>query len=182
MSARHLTVSTVGVAPAIERLAREGLPLTLAVSLHAANDETRNELAPINRRYNLARLAKACETWIDVTGRRLSFEWALIDGVNDTDRALAELAAYAGPLGAHVNLIPLNPTPGYLVRGATPERVRAFRDGLLALGVNATVRNTRGRSIDAACGQLANVTRGKQGLRRDGSVTSVAVRARPLTR
>ena len=182
MSARHLTVSTVGVAPAIERLAREGLPLTLAVSLHAANDETRDDLAPINRRYTLARLATACETWTEVTGRRLSFEWALIDGVNDTDCALEELAAYAGSLGAHVNLIPLNPTPGYLVRGSTPERVRAFRDGLLGLGVNATVRNTRGRSIDAACGQLASVTRGKPGLRRDGSVTSVALRARPLTR
>lgn len=182
MSARHLTVSTVGVAPAIERLAREGLPLTLAVSLHAANDETRDELAPINRRYNLARLATACETWIEVTGRRLSFEWALIDGVNDTPRSLDELASYARPLDAHVNLIPLNPTPGYLVRGSTPERVRAFRDGLLARGVNATVRNTRGRSIDAACGQLANVTRGKQGLRRDGSVTSVAVRTKPSTR
>ncbi len=179
MSARHLTVSTVGVAPAIERLAREGLPLTLAVSLHAANDETRNDLAPINRRYDRARLARACETWIDETGRRLSFEWALIDGVNDTDRALDELAAYASPFAAHVNLIPLNPTPGYLVRGSTPERVRVFRDGLIARGINATVRNTRGRSIDAACGQLAAVTRGKRGLRRDGSVTTVAVRAKP---
>ena len=180
MSARHLTVSTVGVAPAIERLAGEGLPLTLAVSLHAANDEVRNDLAPINRRYDLARLGAACARWIEVTGRRLSFEWALIDGVNDTERALDELAAYARPLAAHVNLIPLNPTPGYLVRGSAPERVRAFRDGLIARGVNATVRNTRGRSIDAACGQLASVTRGKPGLRRDGSTTTVALRTRPL--
>jgi hypothetical protein len=85
LSARHLTVSTVGVAPAIERLAHEGLPLTLAVSLHAANDETRNELVPLNRRYPLERLRQACRTWIEVTGRRLSFEWALIDGVNDTE-------------------------------------------------------------------------------------------------
>jgi 23S rRNA (adenine2503-C2)-methyltransferase len=158
LSARHLTVSTVGVAPAIERLAREGLPLTLAVSLHAANDETRNELVPLNRRYPLERLREACEYWITTTSRRLSFEWALIDGVNDTDRAVVELVNYALPLGAHVNLIPLNPTPGYLVRGSTEKRVREFRDGLESSGVNVTVRNTRGRSIDAACGQLANVT------------------------
>lgn len=162
LSARHLTVSTVGVAPAIERLAKEGLPLTLAVSLHAANNETRNELVPLNRRYPLERLHEACEFWIETTSRRLSFEWALIDGVNDTDQALEELARYAAALRAHVNLIPLNPTPGYLVRGSTPERVRQFRDGLEAEGINVTVRNTRGRSIDAACGQLANVTNAKR--------------------
>ncbi|MDE3065231.1 MAG: 23S rRNA (adenine(2503)-C(2))-methyltransferase RlmN [Acidobacteriota bacterium] len=162
LSARRLTVSTVGVAPAIERLSREGLAVTLAVSLHAANDETRSSLVPLNRRYPLARLAEACATWCEATGRRLSFEWALIDGVNDTERAAEELSAYATPLRAHVNLIPLNPTPGYLVRGSTPERVREFRDRLVDLGVAATVRQTRGRSIDAACGQLAEVTRGRR--------------------
>jgi len=162
MSARHLTVSTVGVAPAIERLAHEGIPLTLAVSLHAANDETRNELVPLNRRYPLERLHQACSTWIEVTGRRLSFEWALIDGVNDTDQAMDELAAYANSLNAHVNLIPLNPTPGYLVLGSSARRVIEFRDGLQRRGVNVTVRNTRGRSIAAACGQLATVTNAKR--------------------
>lgn len=162
MSARNLTVSTVGVAPAIERLAQEGLPVTLAVSLHAANDDTRNELVPLNRRYPLARLYEACENWMATTSRRLSFEWALIDNVNDTDQALEELAEYAGALRAHVNLIPLNPTPGYLVMGSRPERVNAFRDGLERYGINVTVRNTRGRSIDAACGQLAAVTNGKK--------------------
>ncbi|MBW4076961.1 MAG: 23S rRNA (adenine(2503)-C(2))-methyltransferase RlmN [Acidobacteria bacterium] len=162
LSARHLTVSTVGVAPAIERLAREGMPLTLAVSLHAANDETRDQLVPLNRRYPLARLREACEFWLATTSRRLSFEWALIDGVNDTDQAIEELARYAYGLRAHVNLIPLNPTPGFLVRGSSPERVRQFRDGLAGHGVNVTVRNTRGRSIDAACGQLANVTNAKR--------------------
>ena len=164
LSARHLTVSTVGVAPAIEKLAHEGLPLTLAVSLHAANDEARSALVPINRRFPLARLAQACETWLATTSRRLSFEWALIDGVNDTERAAHELAQYATPLGAHVNLIPLNPTPGYLTRGSSPQRVRDFRDTLIELGVNATVRRTRGRSIDAACGQLAQVTNGRRRL------------------
>ena len=162
LSARHLTVSTVGVAPAIERLAREGLPLTLAVSLHAANNATRDSLVPLNRRYPLERLHQACVTWVATTSRRLSFEWALIDGVNDTDQAMDELARYADSLRAHVNLIPLNPTPGYLVRGSSPERVRRFRDGLELRGINVTVRNTRGRSIDAACGQLANVTNAKR--------------------
>ena len=158
LSARHLTVSTVGVAPAIERLAKEGLPLTLAVSLHAANNETRSELIPLNRRYPLERLHQACLNWIATTSRRLSFEWALIDGVNDTEQAMHELAHYARSLRAHVNLIPLNPTPGYLVLGSSTKRVHEFRDGLEALGINVTVRNTRGRSIDAACGQLASVT------------------------
>lgn len=170
LSARHLTVSTVGVAPAIERLADEGLPLTLAVSLHAANDATRDELVPLNRRYPLSRLYEACEKWLASTSRRLSFEWALIDGVNDTDQAMFELAHYARDLRAHVNLIPLNPTPGYLVRGSRPERVREFRDGLEELGINVTVRNTRGRSIDAACGQLAAVTNAHR--------SSVTLRAR----
>jgi 23S rRNA (adenine2503-C2)-methyltransferase len=162
LSARHLTVSTVGVAPAIERLSNEGLPLTLAVSLHAANDDTRNELVPLNRRYPLERLHRACATWSERTGRRLSFEWALIEGVNDTDRAMDELAAYAGDLNAHVNLIPLNPTPGYLVMGSSVRRVHEFRDGLIERGINTTVRNTRGRSIAAACGQLAQVTNPKR--------------------
>ena len=162
LSARNLTVSTVGIAPAIERLALEGLPLTLAISLHVANDAERDELIPINKRYNLERLYQACEVWRAETGRRISFEWALISGVNDTDQALYELAEYARPLGAHVNLIPLNPTPGYLVIGSPAARVRYFRDELEELGVNATVRRTRGRTIDAACGQLANVTNGKR--------------------
>lgn len=162
LSARNLTVSTVGIAPAIERLALEGLPLTLAISLHLANDAERDELIPINKRYNLERLYQACEVWRNETGRRISFEWALISGVNDTDQALYELAEYARPLGAHVNLIPLNPTPGFLVIGSPAARVRYFRDELEELGVNATVRRTRGRTIDAACGQLANVTNGKR--------------------
>ena len=162
LSARNLTVSTVGIAPAIERLALEGLPLTLAISLHVANDAERDELIPINKRYNLERLYQACEVWRAETGRRISFEWALISGVNDTDQALYELAEYARPLGAHVNLIPLNPTPGFLVIGSPAARVRYFRDELEELGVNATVRRTRGRTIDAACGQLANVTNGKR--------------------
>jgi 23S rRNA (adenine2503-C2)-methyltransferase len=154
LSARHLTVSTVGIIPGIRRLAAEALPVNLAVSLHAANDALRDELAPINRRYPLGPLAEACAAYLEAKGRRLSFEWALIDGVNDRRIDATELARYARPLGAHVNLIPLNPTPGYPVRGTPPDGVRAFRDRLVDLGVNATVRRNRGTSIDAACGQL----------------------------
>ncbi len=155
LSARHLTLSTVGMIPGIRRLAAETLPVNLAVSLHAANDALRDELVPINRRYPLAELASACADYVAASGRRLSIEWALIDGVNDRDSDAAELAAFARPLGAHVNLIPLNPTPGYPVVGSAPARVRLFRELLAARRVNATIRVTRGAEIDAACGQLA---------------------------
>jgi 23S rRNA (adenine2503-C2)-methyltransferase len=155
LSARHLTLSTVGVVPGIRRLARESLPVNLAVSLHAANDRLRNSLVPLNRRYPLDMLMEACRQYLTAKGRRLSFEWALIAGINDRAQDATELAALARPLGAHVNLIPLNPTPGYPVRGTAPAHVRNFRDQLVALGVNATVRRNRGTDIDAACGQLA---------------------------
>jgi 23S rRNA (adenine2503-C2)-methyltransferase len=155
LSARHLTVSTVGLVPGIKRLATERLPVNLAVSLHAANDGLRDELVPINRRYPLAALVEACEAYVAAKGRRLSIEWALIDGVNDRPTDAGELAAIARRLRAHVNLIPLNPTPGWSTRGTAPAGVRGFRDRLVDLGVNATVRQNRGTDIDAACGQLA---------------------------
>jgi 23S rRNA (adenine2503-C2)-methyltransferase len=154
ISARHLTLSTVGIVPGIRRLADEDLPVNLAVSLHAANDALRDELVPINRRYPLAALVDACERYLASTRRRLSFEWALIDGVNDRASDARELAEIARPLRAHVNLIPLNPTADYDTPGSPPARVRDFRDLLRGLGVNATVRQNRGTSIDAACGQL----------------------------
>jgi len=155
ISARHLTVSTVGIVPGIRRLAHDGLPVNLAVSLHAGNDELRDRLVPVNRRYPLHELAAACREYVEASGRRLSIEWALIDGVNDRADDMAELAAFVRPLGAHVNLIPLNPTPGYPVRGTPRRRVLEAAARLEALGVNATVRATRGVEIDAACGQLA---------------------------
>jgi 23S rRNA (adenine2503-C2)-methyltransferase len=155
ISARHLTVSTVGIVPGIRRLATEPEPVNLAVSLHAARDELRDELVPINRRYPLAALLQACAGYQAAKGRRLSFEWALIDGVNDTERDAIELAAVARPLGAHVNLIPLNPTPGWPTRGTPPDGVAAFAHHLGRLGANATVRRNRGTDIAAACGQLA---------------------------
>jgi 23S rRNA (adenine2503-C2)-methyltransferase len=155
LSARHLTVSTVGVIPGIRRLGAEHPQVNLAVSLHAANDTLRDRLVPLNRRYPLHQLLAACREHNDATGRRISFEWALIEGVNDGRRDAEELADAALPLGAHVNLIPLNPTPGYPARGTPPAGVRGFRDLLAALGVNATVRQNRGTGIAAACGQLA---------------------------
>jgi 23S rRNA (adenine2503-C2)-methyltransferase len=157
LSARHLTISTVGMVPGIRRLAASDLPVNLAVSLHAANDELRDELVPINRRYPLSVLMAACADHLRAKGRRLSFEWALIDGTNDRERDARELAELCRslPLPAHVNLIPLNPTPGYATRGTPREGVRRFRNQLDDLGVNATVRRNRGTDIDAACGQLA---------------------------
>ena len=159
LGARRLTVSTVGHVPGIRNLTAEPLAVNLAVSLHSADDRRRDALIPLNRTYPLGVLAEVLADYVETTHRRLSFEWALIDGVNDTDRDLDELAAYARPLAAHVNLIPLNPTPGYLVRGSTPRRVAEFAAGLAQRQVTATVRMTRGQEIDAACGQLAGRTK-----------------------
>lgn len=157
LSARHLTVSTIGIVPGIRSLARRPLPVNLAVSLHAANDELRERLVPINRRYPLDDLMAACADHLTAKGRRISFEWALIADVNDRDSDAHELAALSRRfrLAAHVNLIPLNPTPGWPTVGSSAARVRQFRDLLERLGVNATVRRNRGTDIDAACGQLA---------------------------
>jgi 23S rRNA (adenine2503-C2)-methyltransferase len=167
--ARHITLSTVGLVPGIDRLAREPLQVNLAVSLHAANDALRDELVPINRRYPLAQLLESCRHYVSSTRRRLSFEWALIDGVNDRPRDAGELAHICASLrpAAHVNLIPLNPTPGYPTRGSSAGRVREFHERLRDLGVNATVRRNRGSGIDAACGQL-----------RAGHAVAVSARAR----
>ncbi len=154
ISARHITVSTVGIIPGIVRLAAAELPVNLAVSLHAANDDLRDELVPINRRYPLADLLQACRDYFDATRRRVSFEWALIAGANDRARDVDELADAARSTRAHVNLIPLNPTPGYPTPGSPPARVEWFRDQLVRRGVTATVRQNRGTDIDAACGQL----------------------------
>lgn len=175
-SARSITISTVGIVPGIRRLADAALPVNLAVSLHAADDRLRDELVPINKRYPLSVLMDACAGYLMAKGRRLSFEWALIDGVNDrdVDADLLIERSHSLPLAAHVNLIPLNPTPGYAVRGTPMRRVRAFRDRLRAGGVNATVRATRGTDIDAACGQLRATHAASEAV----AVAPVALRAR----
>jgi 23S rRNA (adenine2503-C2)-methyltransferase len=156
ISARHLTVSTVGVVPGMRRLTRERLPVTLAVSLHAPDDRLRDELVPLNRRYPLAEVLAAAREYLAASGRRLSFEYAMIGGVNDAPAqadALARRLRGFSPV-AHVNLIPLNPTPGFGAPASPPRRVAAFAERLRAGGVNATIRRNRGTDIDAACGQL----------------------------
>ena len=155
LGARHITVSTVGIVPGIERMAERAPQVGLAVSFHAASDELRDQLVPPNTRYPLAQLERAMAEWRARTRRRPSIEWALIDRVNDTVEQAELLAPISRRLGAHINLIPLNPTPGYPVLGSPPSRIRRFVTTLEGLGANVTVRDTRGRSIDAACGQLA---------------------------
>jgi 23S rRNA (adenine2503-C2)-methyltransferase len=157
LSARHITISTVGIIPGIRKLATRPLPVNLAVSLHAANDTLRDELVPINRRYPIDDLVAACREYLTQRNRRISFEWAMIEGVNDRDSDARELAAVCRRLrpNAHVNLIPLNPTPGYPTTGTSLRRVHEFRDLLEQHGANATVRQNRGTDIAAACGQLA---------------------------
>ena len=157
ISARRITVSTVGVVPGIRRLARETIPVTLAVSLHAADDELRNSMIPLNRRYPLTELIGAAHEYARARGRRVTFEYACIEGVNDQPEhavRLAELLRPLGPLGAHVNLIPLNQTTDFSGHAPQMDQIRDFADLLYDHGLNATVRRNRGTDIDAACGQL----------------------------
>jgi 23S rRNA (adenine2503-C2)-methyltransferase len=149
-------VSTVGVVPGMRRLAAERLPVTLAVSLHAPDDALRDELVPLNRRYPLAEVLSAARDYLAHSGRRLSFEYAMIGGVNDSPAqadALARRLRGFSP-AAHVNLIPLNPTPGFGAPASPHWKVTAFAERLRQGGVGATVRRNRGTDIDAACGQL----------------------------
>jgi 23S rRNA (adenine2503-C2)-methyltransferase len=158
LSARRITISTVGVAPAMRRLAQEDLPVTLAVSLHAATDDARSEIVPLNRRYPIAEVLDAAAEFAGAKGRRVTFEYAVIAGVNDSP-AQAEalgalLGAFPGVGGAHVNLIPLNRTDGFGGHAPPGPSIRAFAEHLRRHGVAATVRRNRGTDIDAACGQL----------------------------
>ena len=155
---RHISLSTCGLVPGIYRLAEEELPITLSISLHAFNDEKRSEIMPVNRAYNIDRLLTACKDYFDRTGRRISFEYTLIAGENDSEDGANHLAKllkqYLGKRPFHINLIPVNPVKerGYLASGK--KRVRAFQAALERAGVNATVRRTLGEDINAACGQL----------------------------
>jgi 23S rRNA (adenine2503-C2)-methyltransferase len=158
LSARGITMSTVGLVPAVDRLAAEHLPVTLALSLHAPDDEARDELVPLNTRWNVADVLDSARRYFEVTGRRVSIEYALIRDVNDQAwRAdlLGTLLTARGRGWAHVNPIPLNPTPGSRWTASEPAVQRAFVRALRAHGVPTTVRDTRGREIDGACGQLA---------------------------
>ncbi len=154
MAARSVTVSTVGVVPGIRKLAEEPWQVGLAISLHAADDELRNTLIPLNKRYPLAELIAAGRYFFETTGRRISIEWTMMDGVNDTPEQAKKLADIARQLRAHVNVISLNPTP--LTSHKPPGRlaIQDFMSRLEEHGANATYRETRGQDIDAACGQL----------------------------
>ncbi len=154
IGARKITVSTVGVVPRIHDFADEGLQVGLAVSLHAANDDLRSELVPLNDRWPIADIVEACRHVRAATGRRVSFEWAMIDGTNDRDADADELARVALAADAHINLIPLNPTPGWPTVGTPTKRIAEFADRVGRAGANVTVRRNRGTDIDAACGQL----------------------------
>jgi 23S rRNA (adenine2503-C2)-methyltransferase len=148
-------ISTVGWVPGIERLAREGPPVRFALSLHAADDALRSELMPVNDRYPLSEVLEACIGWHEARRREVFVEYLMLDGVNDRYEQALALARVLEPRRAFkVNLIPYNPTEAGF-RGSTPEAIAAFRAALGSRGVRATVRLTRGRDIDAACGQLA---------------------------
>ncbi|MGI8644952.1 MAG: 23S rRNA (adenine(2503)-C(2))-methyltransferase RlmN [Nocardioides sp.] len=161
MSARGVTVSTVGLVPRMKQLATEGIPVTLALSLHAPDDELRNELVPVNTRWNVGETVEAAWDYARITKRRVSIEYAMMRGINDQAwRAdlLGDLLNSYGDWGwVHVNLIPLNPTPGSKWTASDPADEREFVLRLEAKGIPTTVRDTRGREIDGACGQLAAV-------------------------
>jgi 23S rRNA (adenine2503-C2)-methyltransferase len=162
---RHITLSTVGLVPAVRRFAGEKLQVGLAISLHAATDEERNKLIPVNKRWPLADLLEAIRYYIDQTGRRVTFEWALIAGENDTVQQAEKLGQLLQGIKCHVNLIPLNPTEGYGGRPSDPARVETFQAVLTAYHIGSTVRVRRGIDIQAGCGQLkAEIIRSKSNL------------------
>lgn len=168
ISPRRITVSTSGVVPGIERLAAEGLPLTLAVSLHAADDSLRDRLVPLNRRYGIAELSAAAGRYAATTGRRISLEWCLIGGVNDSPVQAEGLRDIAGRLNAHVNVIPMNHIDRSEWGPPEPAVTRAFLERLRSLTM--TVRDTRGGDTDAACGQLRAGLAARRHLRPDGTL------------
>lgn len=154
LSLRHVSLSTCGLAPQIDALAALGLPLTLSVSLHAADDETRSALMPINRRYPIAQLMAACKRYFKATGRRISFEYALVCGKNDTPQHAQRLIALLRGMNCHVNLIPVNEVAERGCRRPRRRQVEQFQKSLSQGGLNATVRRELGSDIAAACGQL----------------------------
>lgn len=155
LSARAITVSTVGIVPKVRQLATEGIPVTLAISLHAPTDQLRDVLVPVNKRWPIAELLTAADDYAASTGRRVSIEYALINEVNDGPAEAAQLARILAGRGFHVNLIPLNPTPGSRWVASAASRQADFIAALRAARVPVTLRDTRGRQIGAACGQLA---------------------------
>lgn len=154
ISMRHISLSTCGLTERIDKLASRHLQLTLSVSLHAPDDETRSKIMPVNRRYGVEQLLAACRRYYEVTGRRISFEYAMIRDVNDTPRHAAMLCRKLAGMGAHVNMIPLNNVEESPLKPSTKETIRQFQQTLEKAGITATVRRSLGGDIDASCGQL----------------------------
>lgn len=151
---RHISLSTSGLVPGIYKLMEYKFPITLSVSLHAPNDELRSSIMKVNRSFGIESLMKACRDYIAVTGRRISFEYALIEGVNDSDRCAKQLAVLMRGMLCHVNLIPANPVKENSYKKPDRQRLEHFCKLLCSLGVNTTIRRTLGADIDASCGQL----------------------------
>ncbi|HPO13748.1 MAG TPA: 23S rRNA (adenine(2503)-C(2))-methyltransferase RlmN [Candidatus Hydrogenedentes bacterium] len=157
IGARKITVSTAGEVPQIERFADEDWQVRLSISLHAANNPLRSKLVPINRKYPLERLRNALDLYCSKTNRQITFEWTLLDGVNDSPEHAAELLEYAQGLKAFVNIIPWNPVKGLPFKPAPIKRCEEFRNALIAGGLQATLRQEKGQDIEAACGQLRRI-------------------------
>lgn len=157
--ARRMTISTVGLVPQIRRFADEQRQVNLAISLHAAEDEERLAIMPVNKRYKIDEVLDACRYYVDKTHRRVTFEWALISGVNDTPEVARKLAARLKGLLCHVNAIPLNPTAGYAGQATDRERAEIFKQTLEQAGIPCTIRMRRGIDIQAGCGQLAGAAK-----------------------
>jgi 23S rRNA (adenine2503-C2)-methyltransferase len=155
LGARRFTISTVGIIPGIHRFSEEKRQVNLAISLHAADDGLRSKMIPINKHYPIDELIEAAREYVLRTGRRITFEWALVNGVNDSPEQARQLARKLKGLLCHVNAIPLNPTSSYPGQGSTRERANRFRETLMDSGVNCTIRLRRGMDIQAGCGQLA---------------------------
>jgi 23S rRNA (adenine2503-C2)-methyltransferase len=153
--ARRFTISTVGLIPQIKRFADEKRQVNLAISLHAADDDERSKILPVNRKYPISKLLEACRYYVTQTGRRVTFEWALIAGVNDSEEVARRLAARLKGLLCHVNAIPLNPTTGYQGQATTRQSAGKFKETLEQAGIPCTIRMRRGIDIQAGCGQLA---------------------------
>lgn len=154
-SERRITISTVGLVPMIRKFAGEKRQVNLAISLHAADDELRSSLLPVNRKYNLVELMDACREYLHKTRRRLTFEWALIDGVNDSAAHARQLAVLLRGMLCHVNIIPLNPTRKYTGKATSTGQAEVFRSEMEKAGIPCTIRIRRGIDIQAGCGQLA---------------------------
>ncbi len=155
---RHISLSTSGLVPGIYKLMEYKFPITLSISLHAPNDEIRSSMMKVNKSWNIEKLIKACKDYIKATGRRISFEYAVVSGVNDSDECAKQLAKLLKGMLCHLNLIPVNPVKENTYKKPDREHIKRFCDRMNSLGINTTVRRTLGSDIDASCGQL----RGKE--------------------